>query len=191
MPGYTWDIPSINKTLFITFDDGPTPGVTDWVLEELQKYNAKATFFCIGKNVTKHPELYHRIIHEGHAVGNHTHGHIKGWKTSVSDYIEDIEKASEIIDSKLFRPPYGEITIPKGRQLKKLGYKIIMWDVLAIDWKPQISPEKSVSNVIKNARNGSIIVFHDSIKASRNMKHALSETLAYFHNSGYTFKSIK
>ena len=189
-PSYVWDIKTNNKTLFLTFDDGPTPNVTEWVLDILAKYNAKATFFCVGKNVEKYPELYKRIVHEGHSVGNHTYSHIKGWKVSVEDYIYNIERAANFINSKLFRPPYGEITIPKAKALKKLGYKIIMWDVVAIDWNPTISTKKTASNVLKNTASGSIVVFHDSIKAEKNMKFALSETLKHFSEKGYEFRNV-
>lgn len=187
---YVWDIKTKDKTLFLTFDDGPTPNVTEWVLDKLLEYNAKATFFCIGKNVQEHPEIYKRIISEGHSVGNHTQNHIKGWNTSVNAYLNNIKKASHFIDSKLFRPPYGEITIPKAKALKKLGYKIIMWDVVAIDWDHKISIKKVASNVLKNANSGSIIVFHDSLKAEKNMKHALLETLIKFSEKGFEFRNI-
>ena len=187
---YIWDIKNSDNTLFLTFDDGPTAEITEWVLDKLLEYNAKATFFCIGKNVESNPEIYKRIIREEHSVGNHTHNHIRGWKTSVEEYVANVKNASHFIASNLFRPPYGEITIPKGKALKKMGYKIIMWDVVATDWDKTISLEKTASNVIKHAKSGSIVVFHDSVKAEKNMKYALSETLKYFSEKGYTFKKI-
>lgn len=189
-PTYIWDIKTSGKNLYLTFDDGPTPEITDWVLNKLSEYNAKATFFCLGKNVREHPEIYNRILTCGHAVGNHTFTHIKGWKTSQEVYTNSVKEASFYINSNLFRPPYGEITIPKGKALKKLGYKIIMWDVVAIDWDTNISTKKTAENVIKNSKPGSIIVFHDSVKAEKNMKHSLSQTLDFFSNEGYIFKKI-
>lgn len=190
-PAYVWDIPTCEKVLYLTFDDGPTPGITDWVLNTLAEHKAKASFFCIGKNVKAHQEIYNRILKEGHTVGNHTHTHIKGWHNRTPAYINNVIEAANYIDSNLFRPPYGEITISKGKQLRKLGYQIIMWDVVAIDWDIGVSKEKVANNVLRNAKKGSIIVFHDSIKAEKNMKYALQKTLDYFINKGYEFKALK
>jgi len=189
---YTWNIPvnSQQKTLYLTFDDGPIPKITEWVLDTLSRYNAKATFFCIGNNVVKHPEIYQQILKEGHLVGNHTYNHLKGWNTPKEEYLLNIEKASNYIDSRFFRPPYGKITHSQGKKLQEFGYKIIMWDVLAIDWNTSISKEKCAQNVLKNARNGSIVVFHDSLKAAHNMKFALKATLEYYSKEGYTFKTL-
>src|SRR5690606_5679413 len=189
-PTYVWDIKTSGKNLYLTFDDGPTPEITDWVLNKLSEYNAKATFFCLGKKVQKHTEVYSRIISDGHSVGNHTFTHIKGWKTTQEVYLNSVKETSFYVKSNLFRPPYGEITIPKGNALKKLGYKIIMWDVVAIDWNTDISTKQTADNVIKNSTPGSIIVFHDSLKAEKNMKYALSQTLDFFSNEGYSFKGI-
>jgi len=189
-PSYVWDIKSPGKNLYLTFDDGPTPEITDWVLNKLSEYNAKATFFCIGKNVQKHPEIYNRILSDGHAVGNHTFTHLKGWNTNPEEYINSVKETSFFVKSKLFRPPYGKITIPKAKALQKLGYEIIMWDVVAIDWNTKTSIKETANNVIKNSSPGSIIVFHDSFKAEKNMKYALSQTLDFFTNEGYLFKEI-
>ncbi|WP_055443787.1 polysaccharide deacetylase family protein [Lacinutrix himadriensis] len=199
-PNYTWEISSSTKEIYLTFDDGPTPEITNWVLDLLKQYQAKATFFCIGNNIEKHPEIFQNIITEGHAIGNHTHNHIKGWKTSVSDYLDNVQLAQEVIDlkinnpqssiSNLFRPPYGQITPKQGSEIIKLGYRIIMWSVLSIDWDDFVSRKICLNNVITKADSGSIIVFHDSIKASKNMQYALPKVLEHFSNKGYTFKSI-
>ncbi len=200
-PNYVWDILSINKTIYLTFDDGPTPEITNWTLDVLKQYNAKATFFCIGKNVKNHPDVFQNILNDGHVVGNHTNNHIKGWRTSTKEYFENIDEAQKIIDSEienhqsktvnLFRPPYGQIRPKQGKALMQLNYKIVMWDVLSFDWDHTISNETCLENVIDNTSDGSIVVFHDSIKASNNMKYTLPKTLEHFSKKGYSFKSIE
>lgn len=185
-----WHVPSVKKAIYLTFDDGPTPQVTDWTLDLLKQYNAKATFFCIGKNVKEHPEIYKRILDEGHSVGNHTFNHIKGWNTKTADYLKNVENASTLIKSDLFRPPYGRITPQQSKTISKNGYNIIMWTILSLDWDKRVSKEKCAYNVIKNVGSGDIIVFHDSLKASRNMQYALPKVLEYFSNKGFTFKRI-
>lgn len=187
---YRWHFYSDEKVLYLTFDDGPIPEVTEFVLNQLKIYNAKATFFCIGKNVKKHPEIYERILKEGHAVGNHTHNHLKGWKSKTKKYLENIEKAEQFIHSKLFRPPYGRIKKKQARALLKRDYEVIMWDVLSGDFDTKISKETCLSNVLSNCRQGSIIVFHDSVKAQKNMEYALPRVLEYYTNEGYSFKGI-
>lgn len=204
-PRYVWDIATKDKSLYLTFDDGPTPEITDWTLDILKHYNAEATFFCIGNNIEKHPAIFHRIFDEGHAVGNHTFNHARGWKTKSGDYISEVTDTQKIIDSKivnlksspdsyrdlnLFRPPYGQIKSKQGNHLLKLGYKIIMWDVIAFDWKDSISSEKCYQNVISKAKSGSIVVFHDSVKASKHMQYALPKVLDYFSKKGYEFRRI-
>lgn len=196
-PNYTWEITSNTKEIYLTFDDGPTPEITNWVLNLLKQYQAKATFFCIGNNIEKHPEILQDIVNEGHAIGNHTHNHLKGWKTSVADYLGNVQLAKEVIDSKLkprstklFRPPYGQITPKQGTELIKLGYKIIMWSVLSIDWDDFVSRKICLNNVVTKAETGSIVVFHDSVKASKNMQYALPKVLEHFSKEGYVFKSI-
>ena len=190
---WVWSFPSKKKELFLTFDDGPTPVVTDWVLQELKKYNAKATFFCVGKNIDEHPELFNQIKAEGHSIGNHTQNHFKSTEHNTNDYLENIIIASKHfknIKPKLFRPPYGRLGLRKSRNLRKLGYKIIMWDVLSADFDTSISNLKCLNNVIENTTQGSIIVFHDSKKASEKLRFVLPKILEYYSFKGYEFKGI-
>lgn len=257
-PNYVWTVKTEEKSIYLTFDDGPTPEVTDFVLDTLNAHQAKATFFCIGNNVEKHPELLQRILAEGHRIGNHTQNHIKGWETTTEAYLQDVAEADKIIqDSRfkvqglefevqdsgfnteisrqnskakntstvledlganqqssipnlnsvtanqkssidnlqssipqLFRPPYGLIKPFQGQQLMQMGYKIIMWDVISFDWEQELSEEKCLQNVISNTESGSVIVFHDSIKASKNMMYALPKVLDYFSEKGFVFKSL-
>ena len=188
-----WDILTKDKAIYLTFDDGPHPSITPFILAELTKYGAKASFFCIGKNVRENPAVYSRILAEGHAVGNHSFNHLDGWKTGNDKYLADILEARKYIDSDLFRPPYGHIT---GKQVKSLSaldqpFKIIMWSVLSGDFDVNISPERCCANVIKNTKNGSLVVFHDSEKAYERMSYALPIVLKYFSERGYTFKKIE
>ena len=185
-----WDIPSQENKIYLSFDDGPHPGATPFVLDELKKQNAKATFFCIGKNVAEHPYVYKRILEEGHRVGNHTHNHLNGWKVSDKAYFDNIAEAKKYIDSHLFRPPYGRIKSFQVSCLQKAGFKIIMWDVLSADFDQKISGEQCASNVLRNAKKNSIIVFHDSEKAFGRMKIALPKTLEFFKEKGFVFDVI-
>ncbi len=187
---YVWHIPTREKQLYLSFDDGPHPVATLFVLDTLKKYNAKATFFCIGKNVAAHGDIYRRILFEGHAVGNHTHDHLNGWKTDVAAYLENIQKASGYIESRLYRPPYGRIRKKQGKALREAGYNIIMWDVLSGDFDARITPKKCLENVVQNSGNGSVIVFHDSEKAFKNVCYALPEMLEFFSKKGYTFEAL-
>ena len=195
---YTWRFPSKKKEVFLTFDDGPTPEITKFVLSELKKHHAKATFFCIGKNIKNHPEIFSEIISDGHSIGNHTQNHLKGWKTKTEDYIDNVLECDKTItqfnDStikqKLFRPPYGKIKKSQAKELLKKGYKIIMWDVLSADFDITISKEKCLQNVLENTKEGSIIVFHDSVKAGERMKYALPKVLKAFSDKGYVFRGI-
>ena len=190
-PGFTWRMPAGGKKIYLTFDDGPHPSITPFVLDELKIYGAKATFFCVGSNVEKHPEVYKRIISEGHAVGNHTYNHLNGWKTADKTYLEDIAKAAGLIDSGLFRPPHGRITRFQAARLKEqLRYRIIMWRVLSGDFDPKISPEKCLRNVMTHTGDGDIVVFHDSEKAYERMKFALPLVLKGFAEKGYVFEKI-
>ena len=188
-----WDIPNKEKKIYLTFDDGPTPEITQWVLAELEKHHAKATFFCIGKNITAHPEIFNTIIEKGHSIGNHTYNHLNGWKTKTEHYIENsllCENNISNLQSKLFRPPYGKITAAQAKELRQLGYKIIMWDVLSADFDQTISPEKCLDNVLKNTQSGSIIVFHDSVKAYKNLEYVLPRALDYLTKNNYSFEKL-
>ena len=189
-PNYVWDIPSSEKEIYLTFDDGPTPNITNWTLGVLKQYKAKATFFCVGDNIEKHPDIFQDIMNHGHAIGNHTQNHVKGWKTTTKTYLDNLEYASKLMSTKLFRPPYGQITPKQSRKIIKLGYHIIMWNVLSLDWDNTVSKETCLDNVINNTKPGSIVVFHDSIKASINMQYALPKVLEHFSKKGYVFKSI-
>ena len=205
-PNFIWNINTHTKVLYLTFDDGPTPEITDWVLATLKDYNAKATFFCIGNNIEANIEIFQNIITEGHSIGNHTYNHLKGWKTKTNLYIDDIELTDSVIQfqiqhskiqnffnptsSKLFRPPYGKFKTKQSKQLQDLGYKIILWDVLSYDWDKSVSEETCLKNVTSATKEGSIIVFHDSVKASRNLRYVLPKVLDYFSARGFEFKAL-
>lgn len=190
--GSIWEMPGADKTIYLTFDDGPHPQVTPFVLEELRKYNASATFFCIGKNVEANPQLFERLIREGHAVGNHTHNHLDGWKTEKEVYVQNIVQAGNLIKSNLFRPPYGRITRSQHKALtqKAEPFKVVMWSVLSGDFDVKITPEQCCRNVIKNAKSGAVIVFHDSEKANEKLRFTLPAVLKYFSEKGYRFKKM-
>ncbi len=185
----TWSFPDRDKELFLTFDDGPTEGVTEWVLSVLKEHNAKATFFCTGANVENHPEFFKQIIEAGHSVGNHGYYHIKGWRTKNEKYFQNVRKASDVINSDLFRPPYGRIKPSQIRQLKK-DFKIVMWDVLTRDYNNRLKKETCLKKTINSVKSGSIIVFHDTKKAERNLKYVLPEILKYYSAKGFQFSSI-
>lgn len=217
-PSLIWEMPvTAEKKIYLTFDDGPHHEATPFVLDQLKNYDAKATFFCIGKNVRKHPEIYQRIIAEGHTIGNHTNNHLNGWKVKDAAYIANIQEAGNVIASDLFRPPYGRIKRAVIRRLQSksgspgvresgigtsgldvtlslskgdLPSKIVMWTVLAGDFDIALSKEKCLHNVVKHARNGSIVVFHDSTKAWERMSYALPKVLAYFTEQGYAFEKL-
>ncbi len=190
VPSIVYSIPENDKVLYLTFDDGPIPETTPLILDLLDKYNAKATFFCLGKNVKENPELFQMILDKGHTVGNHTYSHKNGWSTQNDDYYTDIKAAKTLIDSKLFRPPYGRIKPAQINYLKKI-YKIIMWDVLSGDFDPKTSNKKSLNNIIKNVEKGSIVVLHDSLRAKEKMLYSLKGTLEHFSKSDYQFKAIR
>jgi len=191
--GFVWDIPGKGKTVYLTFDDGPAPEITPWVLDVLKEHNIKATFFCIGDNIRKHPHVLQQVINDGHTIANHTFNHLNGWQNPYRVYLENFEKCEQIIaqhipnPSKLFRPPYGKVKSAQARAIRKKGYKIIMWDVLSADFDQIIMPQKCLQNVINNTLPGSIIIFHDSIKASVNVKYALPRAIAHLKSEGYAF----
>ena len=191
-PSLTWRRPTQEKALYLTFDDGPVPGITPWVLEVLKKYDAGATFFCVGHNVKKYPHIFQRILAEGHQVGNHTYHHLNGWKTPATQYLKDSLKADEAMQngakSALFRPPYGRITRKQRRQHRHK--QIILWDVLSGDFSAKLSPEQVLSQSIRHTRPGSVIVFHDNPKAEKNLKYALPAYLSHFAARGFSFHRI-
>ena len=191
-PGCKWEFKTAEKNIYLTFDDGPNPEVTPFVLEELKKYNAKATFFCIGKNVKNYSDSYKQIIYDGHKPGNHTYNHLNGWKTPDRKYMEDIRKAADLVDTNLFRPPYGKITKFQIKALlgEKFRLQTIMWNVLSGDFDEKITPENCYLNVVNNAGSGSIVVFHDSLKALPRLQYALPRVLQYFSTKGFQFKII-
>lgn len=191
-PKRIWAFSRSEPYIYLSFDDGPIPEVTPWVLEELKKYNAKATFFCIGENVYKHPKIYAQLLKEGHEVGNHTYHHIKGTETSAQAYLEDAEKAKRIMggQSHLFRPPYGKLTQAQAKSISSLGYRIVMWDILSYDWDRNISEKRCLANVLKHIKPGSIIVFHDSLKAEKNLRYALPKVLEYILSNGWEARKI-
>lgn len=191
---YTWSMPSDEKIIYLTFDDGPHPQATPFVLALLKRYNATATFFCIGKNVIAEPGIYQQILNNGHKVGNHTYNHLNGWKTGNETYMKDVALAAQHIDSNLFRPPYGRITSFQARNLRSVMQgkepKVIMWDVLSGDFDMDITNERCLSNVILSAVPGSIIVFHDSQKAFLKLQYVLPRVLEFFAKKGYAFRAI-
>lgn len=184
-----WSIEPHQKEVYLTFDDGPHPEITPWVLEELEKYNAKATFFLVGENASKYPEVVQSIIDHGHHIGNHTYNHIKGWTTSAYKYYKNTLKCEDLFRSSLFRPPYGRITRAQHKRLSK-KYKIIMWSVLSGDYDRKLSSKKIIKGVVDNTVPGSVIVFHDSEKAEKNLKNSLPQVLMHLSKKGFVSKAI-
>ncbi len=188
-PSLTWRIPETGKTIYLTFDDGPIPEITPWVLKTLDEFNALATFFCIGDNVMKHPDLLKLLLNSKHSIGNHTMHHLNGWQSKNKKYFSDISECKQLINSELFRPPFGKIKLSQVWKLKK-EYRIIMWDVLSKDYDTSLTGEDCFENVRRNTKNGSIIVFHDSLKAEKRLRFALPQTLKYFSKHGYSFAAL-
>ena len=192
---FRWLFPAVwreygeGKFVCLTFDDGPVEGVTSQVLDILDKYSVKATFFCVGDNVRQSPDLFSEIKSRGHSVGNHTMHHIKGFEHSIEGYVRDVEEANVSIKSRLFRPPYGRIRFSQLLRIKK-NYRVIMWDVITRDYNQNLSPEKCLQVVKKHTKSGSIIVFHDSVKAAKNMLYALPKAIEWLKAEGYEFRLI-
>lgn len=185
-----WKMDTRDKVLYLSFDDGPVPEITPWVLDILKSFEAKATFFCVGDNVRKYPELYQRIVAEGHGVGNHTYSHLNGFKSSIRKYIRDVFKARRYIDSKLFRPPYGRIRVWAQRILRT-RFRIILWDILSMDYDQSLEARQVVRNVVGNVEPGSIVVFHDNLKARENLEYALPRILDYYSKRGFSFVNLQ
>jgi peptidoglycan/xylan/chitin deacetylase (PgdA/CDA1 family) len=200
-PHRIWEGPVGDKNIYLTFDDGPIPGVTPWVLEQLKTFEAKATFFCIGENVENYHKIYRQIIAEGHVVGNHTYNHLEGWKTPIGEYLENSDKAQRVMERELpagmslqnplFRPPYGKIRNVQAKKLQQKGYRIVMWSIVSMDYHPRLTAKKCLKNVLKNAQPGSVIVFHDSLKAEENLRQILPRVLENFSQRGYQFKALQ
>jgi len=217
-PTLLWNMPRSDKVIYLTFDDGPIPNVTDFVLKTLKAFNAKATFFCIGDNIVKHPDVFNRVKNDGHAIGNHTFNHLRGWKTDDETYVSNFLKCQALTQSTLFRPPYGRIKKSQIKKLKSVALslnpdpkapiknstsadslqhqipgtplKIVMWDVLSGDFDPNLSPEKCFQNVVRHTGKGSIVVFHDSLKAAERLTYALPKVLTYYSERGYRFECL-
>jgi peptidoglycan/xylan/chitin deacetylase (PgdA/CDA1 family) len=191
-PTLTWHKSRKEKFVYFTFDDGPIPVVTPFVLNTLKKFNCKATFFCIGDNVDKHPLILADVIADGHTVGNHTYNHLNGWNSSNKNYIENVLKGSKLTSTRIFRPPYGRIKKSQIKEIKKQSpsTEVIMWDVLSGDFDKRISKEQCVRNVLKHCKNGSIIVFHDSLKAFERLEYALPKVLENLSKKGFEFRTL-
>jgi peptidoglycan-N-acetylglucosamine deacetylase len=185
-----WHIPTSQKEVFLTFDDGPVPQVTPLVLGILKKYNLKATFFCVGENVQKYPEVFDLLLKDGHAIGNHTFHHVKAWKTDFNTYLSEVEECNLHVKSRLFRPPHGQINRKLARNLSA-DYRLIMWSALTGDYNKKLSGDRCLDNAVKNTKPGSIIVFHDSVKALKRMQYALPLYIEYCLNEGYSFSVLK
>ena len=195
-PELTWHRQNQDKKIYLTFDDGPIPVVTEWVLDVLAQYDAKATFFCVGDNIRKHPAVFQRVISDGHKAGNHTFNHLKGWKTGNDHYLQNISECRDIMDQyvsdtakPLFRPPYGAIK-PSQIQVIKSEYEIVMWDVLSGDFEKNVSAERCLQMVLKYTESGSVVVFHDSIKTYEKLQKVLPQFLDYYTSRGYKFVTL-
>ncbi len=187
--GAFWRVNRKEKAVYLTFDDGPVPEITPAVLDILDKYRVKATFFCVGENVEKYPEVYAEILRRGHSVGNHTHNHLKGFEHSIAAYVANVKKASSVIHSRLFRPPYGRIRPRQLRALRK-HYTVVLWDLITRDYNPHLSPDYILQTIRRLTRNGSVIVYHDSVKAKKNLFATLPKAIEFWQSEGYEFKVL-
>jgi len=190
-PGAIWEFSHHKKkTIYLTFDDGPNHEITEYILKLLTDFNAKGTFFCLGEQVVKHPELYQKIQDEGHSIGNHSMTHPNGWWTSNNKYFSDIHEASKVIESKLFRPPYGKVTIKQFKKLKQLGYRVVFWSVVSYDFDPALRKKDLIRKMKKLTQPGAVFVFHDNEKAVPVLKNELPKLMEYWKNEGYIFEAI-
>ncbi|MFD2554702.1 polysaccharide deacetylase family protein [Sphingobacterium tabacisoli] len=185
-PSVTWNRSRLDKKIYLTFDDGPIPEITPWILDVLKEYQVKATFFCVGANIVKHPDIFQRLLREGHRIGNHTYNHLKGWDTPDDSYMENVRLCQTHTQTNLFRPPYARAKKSQINILKK-DFELIYWDVLSGDFDLNLSPEKCYNNVLKHTKNGSIIVFHDNLKAIPRVKYTLPKVIEHFLKKGFTF----
>jgi peptidoglycan-N-acetylglucosamine deacetylase len=188
-PRAVWNMGRKEKSIYLTFDDGPIEGLTEWVIAQLKKYNVRATFFCVGANILKNPQIHKLLLKEGHSVANHTMYHSKGFKKTVGEYLREVDECRALTGNNLFRPPYGQLRRSQYRALVRSGYRIILWDVISYDYE-KISREQCARNVMKNTKNGSIVLFHDNIKAEGNIRHALPLFLEHFVSEGYSFRTF-
>ena len=188
-PNFIWKMPQSERNIYLTFDDGPIPEVTPWVLDQLRQYDAKATFFAVGENIKRHPEIFNAVVEDGHAIGSHTYNHLSGWATDNLPYFLNVKKAAALTGTNVFRPPYGRLK-PSQMTFLTRHYQIIMWDVLSGDFDNKISKEQCLDNVILSAGNGSIIVFHDSLKSQEKLDYVLPKVLEYYAQRGYSFQAI-
>jgi len=189
-PARTWRMPNEEKKVYLTFDDGPTEDITYWILDNLKQYNALATFFCVGENISQHRAQMQAMKEAGHTIGNHTYNHLNGFKTPVNEYVENTEKCTPLVNNMLFRPPYGKITQKQSGILRQKGYSVIMWSLLTYDYLENLDKEKAFNKIKKYAKPGSIIVFHDNKKAEDNMKYLLPKTLEYLSERGFQFAAL-
>lgn len=189
-PKAIWNYSREEKVIYLSFDDGPIEGLTEWVLDELVKYRAKATFFCVGANILKNDAIFQRIKNEGHQLANHTMFHTKGPKVSVKTYLDEVHACKQLVGTDLFRPPYGQMKRGQYKALLLQGYKVILWDVISYDYE-KITEKQCTENVLKNTKNGSIVLFHDNVKAEKNLKYALPLFLKEFSDKGFRFETIK
>lgn len=188
-PRFLWRVPTQERVLYLTFDDGPIPEVTPWVLDVLKEFNAKATFFCVGENVRRYPEIYQRILAEGHSTGNHTYNHLNGWKTKTLDYLKNVRRCAHLVRSNLFRPPYGRLSPCQHASLER-HYTIVLWDVLSGDFDQNVDAQQCLENIVENSASGSIIVLHDNIKTAEKLCFVLPELLRHFTQQGYRFEEL-